>query len=421
LGLTYGNYEKAGVGSSMKSPNAKPKLCAKSIRLSRLHTRRAIEKVEMDRRSGKIRTNLNTPIGKLPIEIRRMIFKKLLPHGLMIHPGLGTNDQKKARTLARAKVADSKMLRLSGPSSQVLLDQGERKPFSMAMSLLTADSTVFGDVAEMILYEDQTFVVNIYEDGVEFLDLPRIPKLANITSDFAASYSGGFKVFENGRFSFGRFKKLVFNIHSPALPEANDYVFRARDASIRMQENIAFLVSKITECERPLRSIVIEFFPEVGTSTRSSVQNNYWIRIGSSFQPRSSHIQFMSTVELMLKPFRHLRHAGKVQVYLPEGLELNGQLNAAVDEFRSQVCGDAEVGGNYLQEKAMSDAFEEQRYRERCIQKRAEDMTCGPRDARDMAHRLRLEPPKRESYHLTDEDFLEEVSELGSDFDSEEE
>jgi hypothetical protein len=166
---------------------------------------------------------------------------------------------------------------------------------------------------------------------------------------------------------------------------------------------------------------VIEFFPEVGTSTRSSVQNNYWIRIGSSFQPRSSHIQFMSTVELMLKPFRHLRHAGKVQVYLPEGLELNGQLNAAVDEFRSQVCGDAEVGGNYLQEKAMSDAFEEQRYRERCIQKRAEDMTCGPRDARDMAHRLRLEPPKRESYHLTDEDFLEEVSELGSDFDSEEE
>jgi hypothetical protein len=430
LGLTYGSYRNPVAGGGVnplgsnehtktKATNANAK---KSSSHSRKEARRNLETMEKDRRLGKIRVNLNTSIGKLPVELRRAILKSVLPHGMVIRPGTATNEDKMARTLARAHAANANKPFEGKASSAILSDHLGTDNLNMATTLLTTDSTVIGSVAEMILYEDQIFGINVYEDGVEFLDLPRIPKFGNMKSDFAAMYNGGFQVFDNGPFRFSRLKHLEFRIHSPSLPDSMDYVYKARDAGIRMEQNIAFLVDKLVEENGGPFSISVRFLDVVGSPRLAAVQDDYWVRNAESPGPRPSHIMFMSTVEFMLKPFRNLRNIGKVEVHLPRGLELDEELNAAVVDFRQELRGNDERHVGFLaREGAMMVAFEEQRYRERCLEKKAEDMAGGIWDARKLANKMRAEAHRvvEENYHLKDIDFLEEVSELGSDFDNE--
>lgn len=393
----------------------------------RLKARRT---VKMDRKEKILearRHNRELPIAKLPNEIRRQILKHTLPDRNLYKPQVGNSFMKAIRAANRrarlAKNHDGELRKRDEASDAAALVQAytasadedkctaegfmyradaelfdceANEVKSFATTLMLIDSNIIGNVASSIMYEEQVFQVHISENGIDFLDLPRIEHLQALQGEQADISMEGASIFGgDGAFRFGRMKHLEFFMYSETISRATGF---------RMSQNIECLVSKLLAEESGPNYISINFEPSIsrGLANGSQAENDFWMKTsGEGLQPRGSGVHGLSNIEFVTLPFEKLGNLARVEINLPPALSEHAQLLEFKARVEALMQGIAQERDAFIaQEGTLAGAFEEGQYQERCKQMEAAQKTV-----------------EDKSWFLTDAELLYNSDDAVSDFD----
>jgi len=276
------------------------------------------------------------PFNKLPIELRMKIFKYLLPDVRVFGPTSNNNPSRVSagsiQTLLRT-VNSGRSSAVNGNidfgnsllSPATLPDANgspryfvtsrplqsfhrlywEENPGKMALPLMLTNRKICSDVAT-ILYEESTFEIHIHEDGLEFLNLPRL----NIVKDHGLLENILYKEtkFKDvGFFCFRRIKHPRFVLFGGSPSD--------RTAGMRMRQVIAKLVELFEKEEKPLTSVEVEFRLESGYWFDDD--KTFWVDKATA-SARRSLWHSVTNIELVTSPLLRLRNiGGKISLTLP--------------------------------------------------------------------------------------------------------
>lgn len=214
-------------------------------------------------------------------------------------------------------------------------------PEGLTLTLLTLNVNLCLEIST-ILYEEYTFNVNIYSDGVEFLHFARIPTLENWGLEIENTLNA-FKT--KGLFCFQRMKHLNF-------------VFFGKDptnrlAALRMRESMRKLITFLKREESPVCDITVSFEYEPKDLKKEADRSNcledengaaFWSNkakdIGpvKAFTPRESILHDVFNIQLVCAPLKLLRKIQNViKFQFPGEMRDNQVLKAYGDEISALV------------------------------------------------------------------------------------
>ncbi|CAK3948617.1 Hypothetical predicted protein [Lecanosticta acicola] len=247
---------------------------------------------------------------ELPMELRELIFKPLiLSENVVIHPTCS----KKATETSPSKKATEAVPRIRRPkrndtgnlmavNRKLLAESG-----TYTSDLMTVNRKLLGEIKTW-LYKEHTFVVHVHEGlfsgGIEFLDAGRQSlQFQDCESDTR------FARFNNlDEYGFKKVKKLTVVFY----PAAN----KARHTALSthyMSTALARLLDRGSKEEERIKRLNICFAMN-NSSAEESV--SYWWD-GVRNQPRSTSMNCVSDIELVLHPFSILTRIHNVTITLP--------------------------------------------------------------------------------------------------------
>lgn len=292
------------------------------------------------------------PFMKIPGELRRQILADSLPDRDVVYEPCDIDEQASITTLIEGIMTRSRSM-----TKEVMMAKPRHNFLS---GLMTLNKTISGEIAE-VLYEgesflqinvysmriatatdsyfaERTFAIHIFEGlrhgGIEILNTGRQPLQyqENIGDDRFHKFGA------NSEFGFRRLKKIILRIY-PTTEES------CRHTAINTYfVNLALcrLLDRSSGDKHRITSLRIEFPEPKITSKpagRASIQraDHYWWNSDDK-KPRETSIQFLSNIELVLRPFANLTNCHAVSIELPEKLRTHtGTLNFVADLIASMT------------------------------------------------------------------------------------
>ncbi|KXT03060.1 hypothetical protein AC578_694 [Pseudocercospora eumusae] len=199
----------------------------------------------------------------------------------------------------------------------------------------------------LAVYQEREFEVHVhqgtYTAGVEVLDVGRQPLHFQLDTQDAR-----FERFtEHGDFKFGQLKKIHLKIYQPE-GEARDKITTSNTYFIH--QGLCGLLERNQEKEQDrIVSIRISFaspgpdeqFSATGRAQIMSKEHYWWDP--DHKKPRSTCLQGLSDVELVLRPFSRLSKVHNVNIELPKGVAGHTPtIQFKNDLIRSMTCKDNE-------------------------------------------------------------------------------
>jgi hypothetical protein len=208
-------------------------------------------------------------------------------------------------------------------------EQYNSVPAKMTLNLLTTCSLFATEIAT-ILYEEYTFEIHVYPNGIDFLHLPRISTYEYCGMELADKITTFLK---QGHFCFQRMRHLLFVLHG-------DHV-ESRTSVWRMRRNVEHLVGMIGD----LASLTVKF-----AGKREFYIVDLKARMGTADA---------SVVEMVCAPFAGgLFGVNKVEIELPPELRADEGLVSWKKWIEDTIMGSEKKESNCMREMKEAAMFE---------------------------------------------------------------